>query len=109
MIEILEFKIKKDRTKIGVVKVKYHDLVIRTELVYNKPSGNVWLRMPEMWKDGKNKKSYCSWPRKDISDTFQSIALAKFYKKYDLSPEKIKNIFLEKMCEKNKKDGQNTK
>ena len=90
MIELLNFELRPDRTKIANVIVGYYELVLMCELVWNVKDEKFWIRMPEHWLTPKFKKHYCSWPNKNISDNFQKIVLNKIFDKYTLDMGQIK-------------------
>jgi hypothetical protein len=88
-INILDFNVLVCKTKIGIAIIRYGDLLLRCELVYNTKYKKVWLRMPEIWLNNKFKLKYCHWPNQQISDKFQEKAIGQIYKNYSLNLEKI--------------------
>jgi hypothetical protein len=94
MFEILDFRLLENRNKVGNVAVRYHDLVMRCELAFYAKERKAWVRMPEIWSKENQKKQYCYWPSKEISDAFQKEILNKIFDKYDLSLDKLEQHYL---------------
>ncbi len=88
-IEVLDIKIKPNRTRVGQVKIRYHKLVIKCDIVYFVKENKVWLRMPEFWLTPTKKTPYVFWPDRDTSDAFQELAIKLMFDKYKMDVEKV--------------------
>ncbi len=88
-LEILEYETRPCKFRIGFALVKYHQLVIKCDLVYFPKGKKAWVRMPEKWFTPTKKTSFCYWPTKEISDQFQKEVLKLIFDKYDLNEDKI--------------------
>jgi hypothetical protein len=76
MIEVVEVNMHSYGSRLGVVKVKYYDLVLICDLcLYRKEK--LWIRMPEMWTANATKKRFVFWEDKEKSDEFQQTVLLK--------------------------------
>ncbi len=91
-LEVLDFIICPDVSKIAFVYVKYHNLVVHCELVYHPQQKKAWVRMPEKWVSKEKKVRYNQWVTKKKSDDFQKIVLKKIFEKHDLNHEKVGDI-----------------
>lgn len=92
-VEIVFFKQKPLGNSLGKILVKYYQIVLRCELVYHPKNNKAWVRMPEYWVSREEKKRYCYWDNKDISDEFQKVVLNKLFEKYDLDESKVAELF----------------
>jgi hypothetical protein len=95
-ITILEFKKDFTKTKMGNVHIRYGDLVLRCELVYNVKDNKAWIRMPEVWRSETYKHKYAYWLSKETSDEFQVKALRLLFQNQDLSMEKLAEVHMKK-------------
>lgn len=91
-VEILKIKLVTSWDRVAYVDIRYNQLVLHCDLVYNQKRNHVWIRMPEKWITREKKMSYCYWPTKEISDSFQKEVLKKIFDKYDLDVSKIADI-----------------
>lgn len=92
-IQILNLAVCPNKSKLGDILVQYNEIVIRCELVYHVPTKGAWIRMPEIWLNQNFKKKFVYWPRKDLSDEFQKTVLKLILDEYDLSLDKIAEIY----------------
>lgn len=94
-IEVIEYRQLVNTYKIGHLKVRYHDLVLKCDLVLYMKEGveNLWIRMPEHWT-GKIKISYCRWPERPISDFFQMMVLHDLSQNHGVSLSKSKDLMM---------------
>ena len=90
--EILDFISAPTKGRLGQIIVKYHDLVMKCDLVFFIKEQKAWIRMPEIWLNPTTKLAYCYWPNREISDNFQKLILNKLFEKYSLDAEKIKAL-----------------
>lgn len=88
-VEILKFSLKPTRLQMGMMLIRYHQLVLRCQLVYSAKYVKVWIRMPEVWYTPDKKTSFCHWPNKQISDEFQKLVLEQLYARYKLTADKV--------------------
>lgn len=91
-VEVLKMKLVSSWEKIAHVDIRYNDLVLHCDLVYNEKSSRAWIRMPEKWITKEKKMTYCFWPKKEISDKFQKEVFKKIFDKYDLDTPKIAEL-----------------
>lgn len=103
-LEILLFEERYCPLKLGYVFVRYHDLVMRCELVYQARDKAAWLRMPEYQIGDSFKHVLCHWVSRDLYDKFQNLVLIKLFDKYDLSTEKIAEMYKKHADEYRKKN-----
>lgn len=75
MIEISDVVFKANATRVGFLKVKYYDLIIKCDICLYK-NEKLWIRMPETWVQDK-KKNYAYWESKEKSNINQEIILKK--------------------------------
>lgn len=107
-IDILELNLKGCNKKLGTVLVKYHEMIMKCDLVYHPKSNKAWIRMPELWK-GEKKLRYCYWPNKNSSDEFQKTILNKIFDKYSLDINKIQDLHQQNRLEMKQKSRQDIK
>lgn len=107
-IEILDMNIRPDKSRIAFLFIRYHDLLIKCDLVLYTKLDKLWIRMPEVWFHRDQKTCFCSWPNKEISDKFQKEVLKKVFAKYDMNLDKIKEIHIS-ACQERKLHRQNLK
>jgi len=91
-IDVIDFQINPCRRKVAFALIRYHQMIIRCDVVYFERDHKVWLRMPEMWLNPEMKLSYCYWPERDVSDEFQKTVLKIIFDKYDTSLENLAKI-----------------
>ncbi len=91
--EIIDFIICPDLKKIGIIMIKYHQLIIKCDLVYFSRDKRVWIRMPERWVTEEKKAPYCYWETKELSNAFQIEILDKLFSKYEMDLEGVKRIY----------------
>lgn len=96
-VEILEFKLKADARKLGTILIRYHELEMKCELVYNRKDDRMWVRMPEVWLTPEKKVSYCHWPNRTISDKFQKEVLNKLQENYRVEFKEIKDLHVQQV------------
>lgn len=101
-IEILDLVKFNDKFKIGVVFIRYHELIIRGELVFHPKDRKAWVRMPEKWVNQEKKLHLCYWPTKEISDNFQKEVLRLIFDRHNLNIDKIEKIHQENAEERGK-------
>jgi len=102
-IEIDEFMIRPCKTAIATMLIKYHELVMKCDLVWYRKDRKYWIRMPERWLDPVRKTSFCYWPTKEISDQFQKEVLQKIFDSGMLNEDEIAKIHAHG-AEKNRND-----
>lgn len=91
-VEVLNFIICPDVTKIASVYVKYHNLVIHCDLVFHPQAKTAWIRMPETWVTKDKKVRSNEWVNQKKSDDFQKRVLKKIFEKHNLTHEKVGEI-----------------
>lgn len=91
-LEIGEFKIRPCKMSIATMLVKYHELIMKCDLVWYPQAKHYWIRMPERWFTRDKKTSYCYWPTREISDEFQKEMLQKIFDSGMLSESEISDI-----------------
>lgn len=103
MIEILNFTIMPSKMRVGTLLVKYHDLIMKCDLVVWKKNGegHLWVRMPESWFTSQKKTSFCYWVTEEKSKEFQKILLKKVFEEYAFDFEKAIELL-------NKRSGKKT-
>lgn len=108
-VDVVNFEKRVCKKKVGCVLVRYGELLMKCDLVYNPKYFKAWVRMPEIWLKDDKKVHYCYWPTKEKSDEFQNEILKKIFDKYNLSLEKVKDLHLEGIQKRgnSKKCGQN--
>ena|SRR5687768_5132492 len=77
MLEVTEIEIKPSINRLGFLKLKYYELVIKCDICLYKEN-KLWIRMPEMWIDDRKKRFVC-WESQEISDEKQEIILNKVF------------------------------
>ncbi len=102
-VEIVSFKLVKCPLKVGCIVIRYHQLQLKLDLVYNPKFKKAWVRMPEKWISKEKKFSYICWPDKAVSDQFQKTVLELIYSQNSLDDEKIR-IFFEENKKKTKRN-----
>ncbi len=102
-VEILDYQKKPSGNKLGNIIIKYHDLLLRCELMFYPKTKTAWVKMPEQWIVKDKKFRYCYWPDKDTSDAFQKLVLNKLFDKYDLNQAAVEDIFLKSRLHKPEK------
>lgn len=100
-VEVVNYIFKPGPTKLAILTIKYHELLMKCELVYFPSENKVWVRMPELWLNPHKKFSCAWWPRKAFSDEFQKVVLNKIFDKYDLSVEKVAEMHKSNIKKKN--------
>ncbi len=91
MYQVLEAKILPALNRIGIVKVKYYDMVFICDICVYKKS-HIWLRMPEYWPNPNHKKKALSWESKQVSDRFQESVLNRVFDMLELDLSKALQI-----------------
>ncbi len=87
MIDVKKIEIRPSSYRLGIVVIKYYDLVISCDLcVYKKEK--LWLRMPEIWLSETDKKRFVWWEENSFSEEFQNIVLKKVFDMVGLTLEK---------------------
>ena len=66
-VEIIDFEQRVCNKKIGCVLIRYHELLMKCDLVYYPKYDKAWIRMPEIWLNNQDKLRYGYWPTKEIS------------------------------------------
>lgn len=106
-IEIMEFEPRACKRKVGCVLIRYHELLMKCDLVYHPKYEKAWVRMPEIWLNTQKKLHYCYWPTKEMSDEFQKEVLKKIFDKYSLNLDKVKLLHASSIEKRStKKSGQ---
>ncbi len=86
MIDIVEVKIRPSTSRLGIVIVKYYNLVLSCDLCLYKAE-KLWIRMPEIWLQNSEKKRIVWWEEKNFSDDFQNLVLKKVFDMVGLTLE----------------------
>ncbi len=86
MIEVLKIDMKTTKTRLGVVYIKYYNLVVCCDICIYK-NENLWLRMPEIWLTPTIKRSFVFWESKQDSKDFQKDVLNKLFDMVGLTLE----------------------
>lgn len=87
MLMILSFQESVTRTRMGFVVFRYHDLLMRCDVVYHRLENKLWIRMPERW-DRNKKERYSYWPNSHLSDSFQKSMINLLADKYNFTVER---------------------
>ncbi len=101
MIEVIQVQMKPEMNRIGIVLVKYYDLVLYCDFCLYK-GVNLWVRMPELWLERDLKQHFVMWPEKKDSDEFQKIVLQQIIQKTGMTVEKAREM-RQDVWRKNKK------
>ncbi len=91
MIDVVKIIEKPTTTRLGIVHVKYYELVLCCEYCIYKEE-KLWIRMPEVWLTTEVKKSYVYWMEKDKSAEFQMCVLKKLFDMINLTLDSAKKI-----------------
>jgi hypothetical protein len=81
MLTVLRFDKKINGDAVGVVTVRYYDLIMNCQVVIYR-SQKLWVRMPERWVNGR-KFPYVKWLDVQASDHFQNFVIKKLFDKYN--------------------------
>ena len=86
MIEILEIKIEPNNMRIGVVSVKYYNLLMLCEICVYKDS-HLWVKMPQWWVTTTHRIRFAFWETDEQFSEFQALILAKALEVHGLNFE----------------------
>jgi len=101
MLEVLHAEINPTSTRLGIVVIRYYELVVYCEICVYKEQ-NLWVRMPEIWTTTEFKRRLVYWENQKLSDLYQVIILKKVFDLIGLNLEegiRIKREFLIKRKE----------
>lgn len=82
-IDLLAIDIHPSSKRIAIIKVKYHHLILRCEVVLSNKKNYIWIRMPETRPEKRQKRSYAMWEEKEVSDYFQEKIIKQLKDKFD--------------------------
>lgn len=100
---VLSFDVKPNIKRIGILFVRYDELILRCELVLFKKQ-KLWVRMPEI-RIKKELNRFAEWQTKNRSDKFQEKTIKEIEEKFHFNLEKAISVhqnFSEKIKKKNK-------
>lgn len=94
MIEVISVKIKTTQKRVARVDIKYHDLILKCDLVVYNKENKLWIRMPEFWFTKDKKTHFCMWKDKITSDAFQQECLKQIVDKFGINIDVAKRLLL---------------
>ena len=81
-IEVLEFKKKVTAERLGILTIRYYNIVMKCDLVLYR-NERLWIRMAETWKN-ETKRRFVWWNEPESSTIFQTTCLALLHEKFDM-------------------------
>jgi len=94
-LQVLDYLFKPTKTRLGLVSVRYGDLLLRCELVYHVEEKKIWIRMPEFWINREKKVRYATWSDKKTSDDFQETVKKILLERYGIDRRKAAHLHAE--------------
>lgn len=94
-VQVMKFEVEPDERKIATLWIRYDQLILNCDLVLHLGEKKLWVRMPEIWKTKTKKISFIWWPTQEISNTFQKLVLNELFDNYDVTYDKLAEIWAE--------------